>query len=271
MRFLRLLAAAVIAAPGAAAAQLEYFNNPPFVVEGKDVVWVPTPERAVDRMLAFAGVGPRDLVVDLGSGDGRIPIVAAKRFGARGLGIEYSPDLVEVSRRSARTEGVADRVKFVQGDLFEADFRDATVVTLYLLTSLNVKLRPKLLEMRPGTRIVSHAFRMGDWEPDEMLRLGESELFLWRVPAKVAGRWRVTMAGGAPFELVLEQRFQQLAGRALVDGGRIPLRAARLSGDEIRFAFADARGVERALVGRVAGARIEGAGGAWKAERLAGD
>jgi SAM-dependent methyltransferase len=266
---LRLLAAAAIALPCAVAAQLEYFANPPFVVEGKDVIWVPTPDHAVDRMLAFARVGPQDLVVDLGSGDGRIPIVAAKRYGARGLGIEFSPDLVEVSRRNARTEGVADRVKFVQGDLFEADFREATVVTLYLLTSLNVKLRPKLLEMQPGTRVVSHAFSMGDWEPDETLKLGGSELFLWRVPAKVHGRWRVTVAGGAPFDLVLEQRFQQLAGRALVDGGRFPLRATRLSGDEIRFAYADARGAERIFAGRVAGPRIEGALGAWGAARVA--
>jgi SAM-dependent methyltransferase len=270
VRAVRSLLAMALALPCAAAAQLEPFADPPFVVEGKDVVWLPTPDHAVDRMLAFARVGPRDLVVDLGSGDGRIPIVAAKRYGARGLGIEFSPDLVAVSRRNARVEGVADRVQFVQGDLFEADFREATVVTLYLLPSLNVKLRPKLLEMPPGTRVVSHAFRMGDWAPDETLKLAGSELFLWRVPAKVHGRWRVTVAGSAPLELLLEQRFQQLAGRALVDGGQFPLRAARLAGNEIRFAYADARGLERVFAGRVAGPRIEGAGGAWEAVR-AGD
>ena len=263
----RLLIAAAAALPCSAAAQLEQYSQPP-VIEGKDVIWVPTPDHAVDRMLALARVGPQDLVVDLGSGDGRIPIVAAKRYGARGLGIEYSPDLVEVSRRQARAEGVADRVRFVQADLFEADFRDATVVTLYLLASLNVKLRPKILDMRPGTRVVSHVFRMGDWEPDETLKLGASELFLWRVPAKVEGRWRVTVAGGAPFELAFDQRYQRLAGRTIAEGGRFPLQAARLSGDEIRFAYADARGVQQAFVGRVAGPRMESADGAWSAVRV---
>jgi SAM-dependent methyltransferase len=263
-----LLVAAAIAVPCAATAQLEHFPDPPFIVEGKDVIWVPSPDHAVDRMLAFAKVGPADLVVDLGSGDGRIPIVAAKRYGARGLGIEFSPDLVEVSRRNARIEGVTDRVRFVQADLFEADFSDATVVTLYLLPSLNVKLRPKLLAMKPGTRVVSHAFRIGDWTPDETLKIAGGELFLWRVPAKADGRWRVTVPGSAPFELVLEQRFQELAGRALVDGSRFSLRAPRLSGDEIRFAYADARGIERTFAGRVAGSRMEGAGGAWNAARV---
>jgi len=157
----------------------------------------------------------------------------------------------------------------VQADFFEADFRDATVVTLYLLPSLNVKLRPKLLDMKPGTRVVSHVFRMGDWEPDETLKVGASELFLWRVPAKVDGRWRVTAAGGARFELALEQRFQQLSGRALVSGGSFPLRAAQLSGDEIRFAYADARGLQQTFAGRVAGPRMASTDGAWSAVRAA--
>jgi SAM-dependent methyltransferase len=262
----RLLVAAAMALPCTALAQLERHEAPP-IVEGKDVIWVPTPDHAVDRMLALARVGPQDLVVDLGSGDGRIPIVAAKRFGARGLGIEYSPDLVAVSRRNARAEGVADRVRFVQADFFAADFRDATVVALYLLPTLNVRLRPQLLDLKPGTRIVSHVFHMGDWAPDETLKVGASELFLWRVPAKVDGRWRVTAAGGAPFELALEQRFQQVSGRALVGGGSFPLRAAQLSGDEIRFAYADARAVQQAFVGRVTGPRMESADGAWSAVR----
>jgi SAM-dependent methyltransferase len=262
----RLLVAAALALPCTALAQLEHHDTPP-IVAGKDVIWVPTPDHAVDRMLALARVGPQDLVVDLGSGDGRIPIVAAKRFGARGLGIEYSPDLVAVSRRNARAEGVADRVRFVRADFFEADFRDATVVTLYLLPTLNVKLRPQLLDLKPGTRIVSHVFHMGDWAPDETLKVGASELFLWRVPAKVDGRWRVTAAGGAPFELALEQRFQQVSGRALVGGGSFPLRAAQLSGDEIRFAYAGARALQQTFVGRVTGPRMESADGAWSAVR----
>jgi Methyltransferase domain len=265
----RLLLVAGLALPCAAAAQLEHFNTTPPLVEGKDVIWLPTPDHAVDRMLALARVGPQDLVVDLGSGDGRIPIVAAKRFGARGLGIEFNPDLVAVSRRNARAEGVADRVRFVQADFFATDFRDATVVTLYLLPSLNVKLKPKLLDMKPGTRVVSHVFRMGDWEPDETLKVRAGEVFLWRVPAKVDGRWRVTAAGGVPFELAIAQRFQQLTGRARVGGGSFPLRAAQLSGDEIRFAYADARGVQQAFVGRVAGPRMASADGAWSAVRAA--
>ncbi len=264
----RLLVAAAMALPCAAAAQLEHYTLPP-VVAGKDVIWLPTPDHAVDRMLALARVGPQDLVVDLGSGDGRIPIVAAKRYGARGLGLEYNADLVAVSRRNARAEGVADRVRFVQADFFAADFSDATVVTLYLLPSLNVKLRPTLLDLRPGTRVVSHLFRMGDWEPDATLKVGASELFLWRVPAKVDGRWRVAAADGAPFELVLEQRFQRLSGQARVGGASIRLHAARLSGDESRFAYADAGGVQQAFVGRVAGPRMAGADGTWSAVRAA--
>ncbi len=263
----RALLLVAMALPWAAPAQLER-DPPPPVVEGKDVIWVPTPERVVDHMLALARVGPRDLVADLGSGDGRIPIAAAKRYGARGLGIEYSAALVAASRRNAHDEGVADRVRFVQADLFEADFRDATVVTLYLLSSLNVKLRPKLLDMKPGTRVVSHVFRMGDWEPDETQKVGSSELFLWRVPARVAGRWRLTVAGGAPLEIAFDQRFQELSGRAVAAGRGFPLRAARLAGEEIRFAFTDAHGVAQAFAGRVAADRMAGADGGWRAVRL---
>ena len=262
---LALVALALVARP--VAGQLERPVESP-AVEGKDVVWVPTPDAAVERMLALARVGPQDLVVDLGSGDGRIPIIAAKRFGARGRGIEYSSDLVEVNRNNARDEGIADRVRFERGDLFDADFRDATVVTLYLLTSLNVKLRPKLLDLRPGTRVVSHVFRMGDWQPDEAAKIGASDLYLWRVPARVAGRWRVTVAGGDGFELALEQRYQRLAGRALAEGEARALRGAGLAGDKIRFAYTDARGVPRTFAGRVVGDRIDGAGGGWSATRV---
>jgi SAM-dependent methyltransferase len=261
------LLAAALAHPCPAPAQLERLLEAP-VVDGKDVVWVPTPDTAVDRMLALARVGPRDLVVDLGSGDGKIVIAAARRFGARGLGIEYSSDLIDVSRRAARADGVADRVRFVQADLFEADFREATVVTLYLLTSLNLKLRPKLLEMKPGTRVVSHVFRMGDWEPDETERIGPSDLYLWFVPAKVAGRWRVSGAGDRDFDLALEQRHQRLSGRVFVDGRERPLQDTRLQGDQIRFTYGDASGVRQVLAGRVAGDRIEGADGRWKAMRI---
>jgi SAM-dependent methyltransferase len=262
VRFLAVLGLACL--PFTTAAQLETFNEQP-VVDGKDVIWVPTPDAAVDRMLILARVSPNDLVVDLGSGDGKIVIAAAKRFGARGRGIEYSPDLVETSRRNARIDGVADRARFVQGDMFEADFRDATVVTLYLLTSLNLKLRPRLLDLRPGTRVVSHVFRMGDWEPDETAKTGASELYLWVVPARVAGRWRVEVRDAAPFELALEQRYQRLAAKAT--GGGVRVQGARLAGAELRLALA-LPGAERTLAGRVDGDRIEGADGAWRAVRL---
>ena len=264
VRFLAALWLACL--PCAAPAQLETFNEQP-IVDGKDVIWVPTPDTAVDRMLILARVTPADLVVDLGSGDGKIVIAAAKRFGARARGIEYSPDLVETSRRNARIDGVADRARFVQGDMFEADFRDATVVTLYLLTSLNLKLRPKLLDMRPGTRVVSHVFRMGDWEPDETTKTGASELYLWVVPAKVAGQWRIDVRDGAAFELALEQRYQRVAVRALAGDAPVRVRSARVAGSELRLAFADAGG-ERMLAGRVDGDRIEGAEGGWRAVRL---
>ncbi|HTO51045.1 MAG TPA: class I SAM-dependent methyltransferase [Burkholderiales bacterium] len=266
MRAPLLAALCLVLAPCTAPAQLETFNEAP-IVDGKDVIWVPTPDAAVDRMLILARVTPNDLVVDLGSGDGKIVIAAAKRFGARSRGIEYSPDLVETSRRNARIDGVADRARFVQGDLFEADFRDATVVTLYLLTTLNLKLRPKLLDMRPGTRVVSHVFRMGDWEPDETAKTGSSEIYLWVVPAKVGGRWRVGIRDGAAFELALEQRYQRVAARIV--GGDAPLRAtvARLAGSELRVVIAGT-GPERTLVGRVDGDRIDGADGAWRAVRL---
>jgi len=150
-----------------------------------DIHFVPTPDEVVEAMLRLADVGANDLVYDLGSGDGRIPITAARRFGARGVGIELDPELVAQATRSAQQAGVADRVRFVEGDIFESDISPATVVTLYLLTSINERLRPKLQkELRPGTRIVSHQFRMGDWEPERDVVVDFRSLFLWRVPKR---------------------------------------------------------------------------------------
>ena len=150
-----------------------------------DIHFVPTPDEVVEAMLRLADVGANDVVYDLGSGDGRIPITAARRFGARGVGIELDPELVAQATRSAQQAGVADRVRFVEGDIFESDISPATVVTLYLLTSINERLRPKLQkELRPGTRIVSHQFRMGDWEPERDVIVDFRSLFLWRVPKR---------------------------------------------------------------------------------------
>ena len=150
-----------------------------------DIHFVPTPDEVVEAMLRLADVGANDVVYDLGSGDGRIPITAARRVGARGVGIELDPELVAQATRSAQQAGVADRVRFVEGDIFESDISPATVVTLYLLTSINERLRPKLQkELRPGTRIVSHQFRMGDWEPERDIVVDFRSVFLWRVPKR---------------------------------------------------------------------------------------
>jgi SAM-dependent methyltransferase len=150
-----------------------------------DIHFVPTPDDVVEAMLRLAEVGQNDIVYDLGSGDGRIPITAARRFGARGVGIDLDPKLVAQATRHAQEAGVADRVRFIEGDIFEADISAATVVTLYLLTSINERLRPKLLkDLRPGTRIVSHQFRMGDWQPDREIVVDFRPLFLWRVPPR---------------------------------------------------------------------------------------
>jgi hypothetical protein len=269
IRLLTLAAACLVLGVAPALAQLETFNQPP-VTGGKDVMWVPTPDAAVDRMLSMANVGPRDLVYDLGSGDGKVAIMAARRFGARAVGVEFDSDLIELSRAAAQKESVADRVRFVQADLFGYDFREATVVTLYLLTTLNVKLRPKILDMKPGTRVASHMFRMDEWEPDEHARVGASELYLWVVPAKVAGTWVMTRAAGAAAELVLDQQFQRISGSARVAGEMLPLTQAVLRGDEIRFAFSGEGGGRVAFIGRVAGDRIVGERSAapWSAVRV---
>ena len=155
---------------------------------GKDVVWVPTPDALVTRMLQMAGVTRHDHVIDLGAGDGKIVIAAARQFGARALGIEFNPELVAHAQRRARAAGVADRARIVQGDIFEADLSAASVITLYLLTELNLKLRPTLLRLKPGTRLVTHAFGMGTWQPDEHSRAGGATAYLWLVPANVGGQ-----------------------------------------------------------------------------------
>src|ERR1051326_4096899 len=168
---------------------------------GKDVVWVPTPQALVNKMLDMAKVTPNDTVYDLGSGDGRTVITAAKR-GARAFGIEYNPDMVELSKRNAAKEGVTGKANFQQADLFKTDFSQATVITMFLLPDINIKLRPKILGMKPGTRVVSNSFTMGEWSADETATVGEGcsswcTAYLWIVPAKVAGAWHLPQGGGA--------------------------------------------------------------------------
>ena len=156
---------------------------------GKDVMWLPTRDELVTQMLTAARVGPEDEVVDLGAGDGKIPIAAARQFGARAWGIEYNKDLAALAQRNAQRAGVADRVRIVHGDIFKEDFAKASVVTMYLLEELNAQLRPTILAMRPGTRVLSNTFSMGDWEPDQVIRAGTNTGYFWTVPAQVAGTW----------------------------------------------------------------------------------
>lgn len=210
------------------------------------VPYVPTQMEAVDRMLSLAGVGPGDVVYDLGSGDGRIVIVAAARYGARGVGFEIDPELVARSRATARQVGVADRVRFVSDDLFEADLSPASVVTLYLSPDFNLRLRPRLLDLRPGTRVVSHDFHMGEWRADSVVHVrrgfAQTSVYLWIVPARVDGFWYVEMDGGASFSLELRQEFQRISGAVLSGGASRPLQRARLRGDQIEFEVRDHSG-----------------------------
>src|SRR5467141_4456658 len=189
---------------------------------GKDVVWVPSPQELVDKMLDMAKVTSNDYVIDLGSGDGRTVITAAKR-GARALGVEFNPDMVALSRRNAAKAGVSDKASFVEADIFRSDLSPATVITLFLLTDLNLKLRPTILTLKPGTRIVSNTFRMGDWEPDQTVELGcdtYCTAYLWIVPARVEGRWKTTQG-----ELALKQEFQKVSGT--LNSGNVSVAIAR--------------------------------------------
>lgn len=239
---------------------------------GKDVIWLPTPEPLVERMLTMAQVGPDDIVYDLGSGDGRTVIAAAKR-GAQAVGVEYNPDLVAFSETKARIQGVAQKARFVQGDIFQTDFSRATVVTLYLLSTLNLRLRPTLLRLRPGTRVVSHAFTMEDWAPDEVSQTEYRSAYLWIVPAAVEGSWRVELQGGPSFDVDLVQRFQKIEGSVALGSVTAGLREPSLRGDAIRFGFVDPDGVWRELAGTVSGDRMSGTfqaagkAGRWTAVR----
>lgn len=205
-----------------------------------DVIYVPTPQDVVATMLKMADVKPGEMVYDLGCGDGRIVITAARDFGARGMGVDIDPQRIAESRENATKAGVTDRVQFRQTDLFTMDFADADVVMLYLLPALNVRLRPRLLdELKPGTRIVSHAFMMGDWEPDERANVGNpvKSIYFWRVPAKVEGDWKVRLPGGETGTLSLQQEFQKVTGNLKQGSQTLPLANARLSGTTLHFTY----------------------------------
>jgi SAM-dependent methyltransferase len=232
--------------------------------------YVTSPPTTVEHMLALAGVTANDFVVDLGSGDGRIVIAAAKRYGARAMGVEYDPKLVALSRQNAIAAGVADRVKFVEGDLFKVDLSAATVVTVYLLPDVNLKLRDKLLaELKPGARLVAHDFGMESWQPDRTEsvyapqknngRGGTSQIMLWYVPAQARGRWQIASEGlpGGKAALTIAQNFQTIEGEIAMGEKAATLADPRLRGTEIRFAV-PAEGGTLQFVGQVDGDRMSG-------------
>lgn len=241
--------------------------------------FVTSPPLVVERMLALAGVTSEDYVIDLGSGDGRIVIAAAKRYGARAMGVEYDPKLVTLSRQNAAAQGVADRVSFVEGDLFKVDLSPATVVTVYLLPDVNLKLREKLLaELKPGSRLVAHDFGMESWRPDQTEsfyapqkndgRGGTSRIMLWVVPAQARGEWKVASAGLPPggAQLAIAQNFQAIEGEMTLGGESVALARPRLRGREIGFSV-PAQGGALQFVGRVDGnvmtGTVRGSGGEW--------
>jgi SAM-dependent methyltransferase len=223
----------------------------------KDSVWVPTPDHVIYRMLQLADTTPKDLVIDLGSGDGRIPIMAAKRFGARAIGVELEENLVRYSRDSARRQGVAKRATFLQQDLFKADLSKATVIALYISPGVMTKLKPIFYDLKPGTRIVSHHFNLDDWEPDETLRVEQRSAHLWIVPEKVGGTWRLE-SGKDRLTVRSEQKFQELRGSAERDGKPAQLIGAKIRGRDIQFTIFDMDGNPRRYGGRVDGGLMKG-------------
>jgi precorrin-6B methylase 2 len=247
-----LLVALTLVAGTAAFAQQAQPFKPEVGQGGKDVVWVPTPQALVDKMLDMANVTPQDVVMDLGSGDGITVITAAKR-GARAIGIEYNPDMVELSKANAEKAGVSDKATFMKADLFETDLSQATVITMFLLPQINMQLRPKLLDLKPGTRIVSNSFSMEDWVADETATVTEGcqswcTALFWIVPAKVEGRWQTE--GG---ELTFVQTFQQVSGTLQKNGTSAAITDGRLRGAALSMTIDGAQ-----YAGRVNGNTIEG-------------
>ena len=225
--------------------------------QGKDVVWVPTPNELVSRMLAMAKVTPQDTVIDLGAGDGKIAIAAGK-LGATALGIEYNPDMVKLANCMVQVEGAQARTRIIEGDIFKEDFSKATVLTMYLLPELNLCVRHRILAMRPGTRVTAHQFNMGEWTPDETAEEGMRKAHLWIVPARVAGTWSLRDAKGQNTRIRLAQNFQKIGGEIAWGATRQPLIGATLKGEEISFEFQDAKGMTRTFTGQVNGSKLTG-------------
>lgn len=237
------LMAAVPALTSAAVADDSF--EPQLGRHGKDVMWLPTPDELVTRMMVMAHVGPKDVLVDLGSGDGKIVIAAARDFGVKAWGVEFDPKMVEYSRQRAEEAGVQDLASFEQGDVFTTDFSKATVVAMYLLPEMNLKLRPKLMAMEPGTRVVTHQFHMGRWQPDEVSEVANRPGYLWIIPANAGGNWKFEFAQGdaqLAAELDISQSFQKVRGVVKLPGLNTTLRAPRLLARDLAFAFTDALG-----------------------------
>ena len=228
--------------------------------KGKDAIWAATPDEFVTRMLRMAGTAKDDFVIDLGAGDGNFAIAAANQFGARALGIEYNADLVRLAQCMVRTAGAEGRARVVEGDVFKEDFSKADVLTIFLLPHLNQCLRHRILAMRPGVRVVSYLFSMGDWEPNDLTSQDLNVAFFWVVPARVGGRWafRQAEAPGRRFAVDLRQIYQKIGGEYAEGGQRHPLLGATLHGEHIRFSFRDGDGVHQNFSGRVAGKTMTG-------------
>jgi len=261
-----MLAAAVVSVDAKDRRDCDRDYKPQVGQAGKDVVWVPTPDEVVQRMLRMAKVTPQDTVYDLGAGDGKIAIAAGK-LGATAVGIEYNPDMARLAQCYVQAENLAGKTRIIQGDVFKEDFSKATVVTMYLLPELNLKLRPTILDMKPGTRVTSHQFTMGDWEADETVEVDYRTAYLWIVPAKVQGTWtlREQGPGNAQYTVNLSQKYQKVSGDVAAGSAKQPLVGATVRGEEIRFAFNDDKGVTRTLTGTVRGneltGTLKGAGG----------
>jgi SAM-dependent methyltransferase len=264
IRLLALIAAFALAGSHGAAAQKlpEYGDDiykPSMGQAGKDVIWIPTPDALITALLGAAKVTKDDVVYDLGAGDGRIPIAAARQFGARAIGIEYEAEMAELARRNAQRAGVEGRVRIITGDIFKENFTEATVVTMYLLPDLNLKLRPLILQMKPGTRVASHAFNMGDWEPDEYMSVEARDGYLWYVPASVEGTWAFREETfGTEGTVMLVQHYQRVGGTITIGGKTQPVLGAALRGDALTFAFNDSEGVLRAAHVVVNGPEFKG-------------
>jgi hypothetical protein len=224
---------------------------------GKDVIWLPTEDDVVATMLRLASIQPTDHVIDLGSGDGRIVIESARRYGVKAVGVEYNPELVKLSQCFAAADGVADKVTFIQGDIFETDFSSATVLMMYLLPDLNLRLMPTILKMKPGTRVVSHSFLMGDWQPEDRVVGDIHNAYLWIVPADVRGNWSFKGPdGAAAFTMSLAQEFQRVTGSVAINGTEAGIEGSKLQGATLSLSFRDADRAERRLTGTVDGGRI---------------